>query len=950
MKRAIFALLVITIVISACCEFVESAQAKYSGGSGDPNNPYQIGSAADLLALAGATADYNKCFILTADIDMEGQVFTAAIIAADTSSSWNFLGTPFTGVFDGNGHKITHFTINGGSNYYLGLFGYVGSGGQIKNIGVENCAVSGSWYFVGGLVGMNRGTLTSCYATGSVSSSGNGNVGGLVGGNYGNISNCYSTCAVNGSTNSQEVGGLVGGNYYGGTIMACYATGTVSGNEYVGGLCGINTSASLTACYATGAVNGFSGSMYVGGLVGFNDWGGTITDSYATGAISGGSNSQCVGGLAGLNQGTSTITDCRSTGTVSGSHYVGGLVGLNYGTVTACCATGGLSGGSSVGGLVGDNRGTVTACYATSTVVIGSGSSVGGLVGMNSGTVTACYSTGAVTGGDYWSQHFGGLVGSSAGAIYASFWDIETSGRVASGGGKGLTTEQMKTMSIFQNAGWAGRGWVIQDGQNYPRLAWENTGGTPIPFAEPIPLLGAGSETNPYQLWTAEEFAMLSWHASVLDKHIVLMADMNLSGVILYPFGDLGLFTGVFDGNDRVVRSAVINQPGSSFVGLFGSIGSGGQIRNLGVEDVNVTGESTVGGLAGKNSGTITDCCIIGSVSGCGNVGGLVGENSGTLTECYSTGAVSGIGSASSSWFFAGGLVGENDGNISNCYSTGVVSSSGYYIDAGGLAGENSGTITNCYATGAVIASLVGGLIGYNSSTVMDCYATGAVSGDTAGGLVGIGDGGDINNCYSAGTVSGGADSWAGGLVGENTGNISNSYSNSAVSSGTFVGGLVGYSYGFDGHGYISNCYSTGAVSGDSNVGGLVGYNDSEYPGIITACFWDMNTSGQTISASGTGMTTAQMKQQANFAGWDFNNIWRICEGINYPRLLWQIPAADFVCPDGVDFIDYSFFAERWMNTNCAANNNCDGADFDFSGTVDIDDLKIFCNYWLQGL
>ena len=98
----------------------------------------------------------------------------------------------------------------------------------------------------------------------------------------------------------------------------------------------------------------------------------------------------------------------------------------------------------------------------------------------------------------------------------------------------------------------------------------------------------------------------------------------------------------------------------------------------------------------------------------------------------------------------------------------------------------------------------------------------------------------------------------------------------------------------------------------------------------------------------GTPLTDAQMKQQSSFVGWDFTTIWAICEGTNYPRLLWSIPAADLVCPDGVNFADYSFFAERWMNTNCASNDNCDGTDFDFSGTVDTADLKIFCNDWLQ--
>ena len=69
-----------------------SAFGAYSGGTGEPNNPYQIATKADLLALAADTGDYGKCFILTADVNMAGQVFTTAIIAADTSSSTMFSG------------------------------------------------------------------------------------------------------------------------------------------------------------------------------------------------------------------------------------------------------------------------------------------------------------------------------------------------------------------------------------------------------------------------------------------------------------------------------------------------------------------------------------------------------------------------------------------------------------------------------------------------------------------------------------------------------------------------------------------------------------------------------------------------------------------------------------------------------------------------------------------
>jgi hypothetical protein len=60
------------------------------------------------------------------------------------------------------------------------------------------------------------------------------------------------------------------------------------------------------------------------------------------------------------------------------------------------------------------------------------------------------------------------------------------------------------------------------------------------------------------------------------------------------------------------------------------------------------------------------------------------------------------------------------------------------------------------------------------------------------------------------------------------------------------------------------------------------------------------------------------------------------------------VPAADLVCPDGVDGMDYSFLAGRWMDENCEVNNNCDGVDLDFSGKVDFGDLRIFAERWIE--
>jgi hypothetical protein len=85
--------------------------------------------------------------------------------------------------------------------------------------------------------------------------------------------------------------------------------------------------------------------------------------------------------------------------------------------------------------------------------------------------------------------------------------------------------------------------------------------------------------------------------------------------------------------------------------------------------------------------------------------------------------------------------------------------------------------------------------------------------------------------------------------------------------------------------------------------------------------------------------------------GWDFRDIWTICDGMNYPVLQWQIPAADFLCPDGVNFIDFAFFATHWLDDMCsAANYYCGGTDFDNSGSVGFTDLEIFADNWLNGI
>jgi The GLUG motif len=453
---------------------------------------------------------------------------------------------------------------------------------------------------------------------------------------------------------------------------------------------------------------------------------------------------------------------------------------------------------------------------------------------------------------------------------------------------------------------------------------------------------GNGTAGAPYQIATKADLLALAANTGDYSKCFILTADINMGGQVfttaIIASGPPFIFNGTFDGNGHKITNFTINGGSNSYLGLFGNTTSNGSVKNLGIENCSVSGNYSIGGLVGMNYGNISNCYSTGSVSGfpSSSAGGLVGMNYGIISNCYSTGSVSGFPS-----FNVGGLVGWNvRGSISNCYSMSSVSGSAGSNAVGGLVGWNhNGSISNCYSTGTVTcdsnSQFVGGLAGENDGNISDCYSMGSVSGGSnVGGLAGWNYTGSISDCYSMGSVSGSTGSY-------------------------YVGGLLG----LNGNGTVTSCYSTGFVSGVPSshyVGGLVGGNGGGYL-CISGCFWDINTAGQTIGVGFSnsplgvlGRTTAQMKTLSTFAstGWDFTTIWRMrCEGMNYPKLNWQVvPTADWVCPDGVNFADFSYFASRWHTTGCDSSNNfCGGADMDSSGTVDIQDLAIFAGEWLTG-
>ena len=292
---------------------VSTATAKYSGGTGEPNDPYQIATAADLIALGETPADYDKHFLLTADIDLDPnlagcKVFDKAVIAGDIDPTEEYCqGTPFIGVLDGSGHKVSNVVIKGGG--YVGLFGHFSYGSKVMCLGLVDVDIAGSGDYVGGLLGFNNGgSMTQCYITGVVR--GTDVVGGLVGFNTGfcEVTHSHSTALVMGVG---YVGGLVGENW--GTIKECRAGGHASGVSNVGGLVGAN--------------RGGCSEMKVGWCV----WA-SVTDSYSSTEVSGTGDN--VGGLVGHNAGA--VSHAYAIGAVtSGGEGGGGLVGSGGGSVAA---------------------------------------------------------------------------------------------------------------------------------------------------------------------------------------------------------------------------------------------------------------------------------------------------------------------------------------------------------------------------------------------------------------------------------------------------------------------------------------------------------------------------------------------------------------------------------------------------------------------------------------
>lgn len=295
------------------------------------------------------------------------------------------------------------------------------------------------------------------------------------------------------------------------------------------------------------------------------------------------------------------------------------------------------------------------------------------------------------------------------------------------------------------------------------------------------------------------------------------------------------------------------------------------------------------------------------------------------------------------------------DIDFSNCSSQfsaiGYVRTRGQQKPFTGVFDGNSHTISSfIYAPSNEFAVALFGYVSGSDSKIKNIgliapNITGFSADLCTGALVGRLEDGNVSGCWVKGQYLTGKDR-VGGLIGFCEGGIiSNSYSNIEVSGDDSVGGLIGQNES----GTIINCYSSGYISGISEIGGLTG---SDTAGDYTSCFWDI-TVNPLITGIGNisdppeviGQTTELMQRASTYIneGWDFINIWDICEGTNYPKMIWQKPiTGDFLCPDGVDMIDFSILAGQWQFITLKADFAPDGGD----NIVNFLDLAVFSNSW----
>ncbi|NLK11965.1 MAG: hypothetical protein GX312_00030, partial [Candidatus Phytoplasma sp.] len=445
------------------------------------------------------------------------------------------------------------------------------------------------------------------------------------------------------------------------------------------------------------------------------------------------SNNQGLFGSIGVS---GVVKNLSTSGNINAQNHIGSIAGINHGTIQNVYSTTHINGDNILGGLVGQNYGSISSSYYIGTI-IGS-MNIGSLVGINSGSIKDAYSSSEVFG----KTNLGGLIGYSEGSeenIYYNESKIDVSkhdtlkkpyraisNKPSTTNITGLTSNKLYSrQDLFSEAAWyyeTSTGFYAY----YPQLeAFSKNPYSSIKdrSRESVTVSkfneGDGSKENPYIIRNEHDMEALSQMTkaryTLLGIYFEVAKDVSLidlnqleNGYI--PVGDNSYrFEGNFNGNGIVFNLDL--DKNENYQGIFGVIGTKGHVSNIGVKG-NINASRFVGGIAGRNYGTIKDSYNMANITGLDYVGGISGYSDGNIYNTFNSGNIT------ANDRYAGGITGGliRNKEITYSYNTGNVTSLGKnnsWTETGGIVGYLAGNLSNTYSYGQILGkNYLGGIAG----------------------------------------------------------------------------------------------------------------------------------------------------------------------------------------------------------------------------------------------
>ena len=907
-----------------------SAGANYKGDTEGDARSLVLGQFFGGIAGYGRGVILQGCESVTRSDLTETQLKKQVKAGFDTTGTLTDaspLKGDFVGGLVGYGKDITLDNCKTGKGYVLGsrfvgglAGGFTGSGVHIQKNDTNSSDVFGSRY-VGGIVSVNgsNSKISGMTNTGLVAAFGKNAayVGGIVGANDANTKLTIQN-ATNGATqNALSVGGLnpsngafkngvslnalAGGRYDFGTACGAlaggiigYATpnttlkdctnyGTVAHKCAAGGFAGWNEGTITGGSMEASLGNRETGYTYLGGVAGVN--GGLIQSAYPAKdcAVRGDS---YVGGIAGVNLGGNAeastrkgliiCTENNSTGTVEANRYAGGVAGANVGSIS-------LSGQlqSSVtatdyaGGVVGINtdKGSIYGADNATGAVLGSVTAAnyaGGVAGTNRAEITRVENHDSVRAS---TKYAGGIAGENAAGGTISYCSHAQNQVYATNGEAGGIAGNNNKDALIEN---------VQVSAAVTAANGTAGGVTATNFGiigQETGLENSSSVSNCTITGTSESIGAIAAYngkdATIRNVKLAENAKVQFSTPAVTIGGLAGMnegtVTGCQVGNGALALDAGL-RAGTNTVTLGGAVGrttADGKVSSTNVLldlTQNLDKYTNLGGIAGKNDGTLDQCTYSGTMGGNAGadglvsvgarstgstVGGIAGLNNSTITGCevkYIKLQVSGISNITTtqtadeklaSASHVGGIAGRNNAEIANSYvATERSNDAGSIITArygfvGGVAGSNNGTITGSgskkalvseEATLALVAQVDNWLDAADANAGINSMAAELTTGKTYAGLKGVDtvskEGCGYRNVYNQSGLA--ANDLLVALRGSNN--------SETVRAAGYLGGLAGFNSlrgtidtSATGQWFV---YSDNATTA-STVGGIVGQNES---------------------------------------------------------------------------------------------------------------------------